>query len=266
MTLKKKIAKWLKITANDIAEIDGYAPKKLGESRSVEFEINGLVESFCKVTEWTNGECYVTSCIPSEIPPARSRRGYRARTGCHALAWHAQERRASQRLVVLWSDVGRQDHTARALAAELNGRPAAKQQDYMELNGTDQRSIDDIRNMIQISKFKPSSKKRIIVIDEAQGVIANAPAAAALLKPLEEPSPDTLWILCSMEPSKFGNGNGKAIANRCTQFVLSPPSNMDCLKQATRIAKGEKMSYLDKELLKDVVRACGSEMRTLTVS
>ena len=32
------------------------APKKLGESRSVEFEINGLVESFCKVTEWINGE------------------------------------------------------------------------------------------------------------------------------------------------------------------------------------------------------------------
>ena len=54
MTLKKKIAKWLKITANDIAEIDGYAPKKFGESRSVEFEINGLVESFCKVTEWCN--------------------------------------------------------------------------------------------------------------------------------------------------------------------------------------------------------------------
>lgn len=56
MNLKKKIAKWLKITANDIAEIDGYAPKKFGESRSVEFEINGLVESFCKVTEWANGE------------------------------------------------------------------------------------------------------------------------------------------------------------------------------------------------------------------
>lgn len=56
MTLKKKIAKWLKITANDIAEIDGYAPKKLSESRSVEFEINGLVESLCKVTEWANGE------------------------------------------------------------------------------------------------------------------------------------------------------------------------------------------------------------------
>ncbi len=56
MNLKKKIVKWLKITAADMAEIDGYAPKKFGESRSVEFEINGLVKSFCKVTEWSNGE------------------------------------------------------------------------------------------------------------------------------------------------------------------------------------------------------------------
>lgn len=56
MNLKKKIVKWLKITANDIAEIDGYSPKKFGESKSVEFEIDGLVKSFCKVTKWSNGE------------------------------------------------------------------------------------------------------------------------------------------------------------------------------------------------------------------
>ena len=137
---------------------------------------------------------------------------------------------------------------ARALATELNGKPAEKQQDYQEINGTDQRSIEDMRNLIQVSKFKPSGKKRIIVIDEAQGVLTNAPAAAALLKPLEEPSPDTLWILCSMDPTKFGSGNGKAIANRCTQFVLEPHSNGELLKQALRIAKGERMRYVDKEL------------------
>lgn len=56
MTLKKKIVKWLKITADDIAEIDGYSPKKFGEYKSVEFEIDGLVKSFCKVTKWSNGE------------------------------------------------------------------------------------------------------------------------------------------------------------------------------------------------------------------
>jgi hypothetical protein len=36
--------------------MDGYQPKKFGESRSVEYEINGLVDTFCKVTEWANGE------------------------------------------------------------------------------------------------------------------------------------------------------------------------------------------------------------------
>lgn len=152
---------------------------------------------------------------------------------------------------------------ARALAAELNGKPADQQQDYMEINGTDQRSIEDMRNLIQVSKFKPASKRRIIVIDEAQGILANAPAAAALLKPLEEPSRDTLWILCSMDPTKFGSGNGKAIANRCTQFVLEPHSNSELLKQALRIVKRERMDYLDKEVLKDVVRSSGSAMRTL---
>ena len=152
---------------------------------------------------------------------------------------------------------------ARALAAELNGKPADQQQDYMEINGTDQRSIEDVRNLIQVSKFRPSGKRRIIVIDEAQGILTNAPAAAALLKPLEEPSRETLWILCSMDPTKFSSGNGKAIANRCTQFVLEPHSNAELLKQALRIVKRERMDYLDKEVLKDVVRASGSAMRTL---
>jgi DNA polymerase III gamma/tau subunit len=154
---------------------------------------------------------------------------------------------------------------ARALAVEINGKPIDKQQQsYMEINGTDQRSIDDIRSLIQTSKFKPDCKKRIIVIDESQGILSNAPAAAALLKPLEEPSPQTLWVLCSMEPSKFLSGNGKAIATRCTQFVLEPPSNSTLFKQAVRIAKGEEMTkYLDKELLKAIVLRSEGTMRTL---
>lgn len=56
MSIKKKVAKWLKITTEDIQEINGYLPKKFGESRSVEYQIDGLVDTFCKVTEWSNGE------------------------------------------------------------------------------------------------------------------------------------------------------------------------------------------------------------------
>jgi len=56
MSIKKKIAKWLKITTEDIQEINGYLPKKFGTSRSVEYQMQGLVDTFCKVTEWSNGE------------------------------------------------------------------------------------------------------------------------------------------------------------------------------------------------------------------
>jgi len=155
---------------------------------------------------------------------------------------------------------------ARAFAAEVNGRPVEQQQDYRELNGGTTRGIDDMRELEKLSKFQPMNKKRIIVIDEAQQLLSNKPAAMALLKPIEEPSKNTIWILCSMDPSKFASGDGKAIANRCKQIVLEPHSSSDLLKQALRIAKGENMTYvLDEEraLLKSVVRASGGEMRTL---
>jgi len=87
-----------------------------------------------------------------------------------------------------------------------------------------------------------------------------------LLKPLEEPSTGTMWIICSSEPSKFGATVGKAILSRCTQFILEPHSNSDLLKQAIRIAKGEKMNYVlteDKSVLKSLVKNANGEMRTI---
>ena len=56
MSIKKTIAKWLKITEEDIQENDYAKFKKFGESRSVEFEYECLAKTFCKVTQWANGE------------------------------------------------------------------------------------------------------------------------------------------------------------------------------------------------------------------
>lgn len=153
---------------------------------------------------------------------------------------------------------------ARAFAADLNGVKSVDDlgTDYREINGTDQRSIEDIRSLIQQSRFKPRHKKRVIVVDEFQGILSNAPAAAALLKPLEEPSKDTLWILCTMDPAKLGSGNGRAIANRCTQFVLNEFSSDELRKQAQRIIKREDMKYAIPAL-DQIVNSCNGEMRTL---
>lgn len=56
--IKKTIAKWLKITEEDVKANDYYHAKLFGEGKTVEYEIDGLAKSFCKLTEWTNGEGY----------------------------------------------------------------------------------------------------------------------------------------------------------------------------------------------------------------
>lgn len=155
---------------------------------------------------------------------------------------------------------------ARAFAADLNGgQSALTSGDYIEVNVADNRSIDDIRELARVSKHRSIyGKKKVIVLDEAQALIG--PALACALKTIEEPSADTTWILCSMEPEKFKSGQYRALANRCVQFNLSLPSNKDMLKQAVRICKGEKMTYMLDEgysLLKHIVLNANGEMRTL---
>lgn len=153
---------------------------------------------------------------------------------------------------------------ARALAAEINGVDSFDKlgNDYMEINCSEKRTIDDVRSIIEKSKYKPSKTRRIIVLDEVQGLVSNAQAAAALLKPLEEPTRSTLWILCTMDPSKFTTGNGRAIANRCTQFVLEKQDKKALTRQAKRILKAEKMGYA-RDLIEQIVEYSAGEMRSL---
>lgn len=68
MNIKKKIAKWLKITEADVIDNGSdYLPKKFGESKSVEYEFKGLCDVFCKVTAWSNGEGFDISFETGKI-------------------------------------------------------------------------------------------------------------------------------------------------------------------------------------------------------
>jgi|SRR5471030_238287 len=155
----------------------------------------------------------------------------------------------------------------RAFAAQVNGLERIGQsRDYIETNAAADKSIESVRQIEQQSKFRAQHKRRFILIDEAHGLLSNPQAANAILKTLEEPAKDTTFIICSMEPAKFSaTETGRAMLNRCSQFVLKPHSPKELLKQAVRIAKREKMSYVLEEgytVLKDLVRGC-SEMRTV---
>lgn len=154
---------------------------------------------------------------------------------------------------------------ARAFAAEVNGVKDVSelQGSYMEVNAANQRTLEDMRELIRVSKFRPTHKRRVICIDEAQQLLGSPAAAQSILKPLEEPASTTTWIICTMEPQKFQSGAGKAIINRCQQFSLTPASVEDLVLYGKRIAKRESMDYIGSKTLTLLAERANSEFRTM---
>ena len=56
--LLSKIGRFLIKQNEEAIEEEYYMPKLFGEGKTVEYEIDGLTKSLCKVTQWTNGEGY----------------------------------------------------------------------------------------------------------------------------------------------------------------------------------------------------------------
>lgn len=147
---------------------------------------------------------------------------------------------------------------ARAFVADLfetkniDGHP-----DYLEINAANARTIDDMRQLLKVATLRPRlAPKRVILLDEVQQLVAQA--EQVLLKPLEKPSPSTLFILASMEPEKIH----QAVKNRCTQYQLDAYSKEDIVKYIKRIAKGEEMSYISDEVSNVVAENSNGELRS----
>ena len=88
--------------------------------------------------------------------------------------------------------------------------------DVLELNGADKTSINDIRELIEFSRYRPtSSKYKIFIIDEVHQISSSA--FNALLKILEEPPEYLKFILATTEVKKVP----VTILSRCQRFDLS---------------------------------------------
>ena len=157
---------------------------------------------------------------------------------------------------------------AKALAADILGTKTllASNPNFSEYNLSENRTIEDIRAIISVSKLKPrdGAIKRIILLEEFQGILGAPAAGNAFLSALENPPDSTLFILCSMEGDKFVSGHvGKALANRCLRFNLQPPGKTELVKQAKRIVTNEGASYITEEVISEVADNCSSQMRIL---
>jgi DNA polymerase-3 subunit gamma/tau len=131
--------------------------------------------------------------------------------------------------------------------------------DLIEINAGEAGNIDDIRNLLQRAKRTPRFNKQIILIDEAH--LLSDKAESTLLVPLEKPSKNCIWILCTTNPEKLKN----TIRNRCTHITLNPISAKEVYARLEIIVREEGLKIKDKDLfkkcLKRIAELCEGQMR-----
>jgi len=132
--------------------------------------------------------------------------------------------------------------------------------DIIEMDAASNRGIDDIRELIESTKYKPSSARfKIFIIDEVH--MLTTQAFNALLKTLEEPPSYVKFILATTDPLKLP----ATILSRVQHFRFKQIKQSDVVNHLCHILNLENIEY-EKEALEMISRAGNGSLRdTLTL-
>jgi len=127
--------------------------------------------------------------------------------------------------------------------------------DVLEMDAASKTGIDDVRELIENSKYNPTSAKyKIFIIDEIH--MLSKQAFNGLLKTLEEPPEKLKFILATTEPRKIPI----TVLSRCQRFDLKRvglQSILDHLKKISKIENGK----ISEEALVLLARASEGSVR-----
>ncbi len=127
--------------------------------------------------------------------------------------------------------------------------------DVLELNGADKTSINDIRDLIELSRYRPTSSKfKIFIIDEVHQI--SSAAFNALLKILEEPPEYLKFIFATTEIKKVP----VTILSRCQRFDLSRIKSTELFEFIKKIKDKENGKVTD-EALKLIIKISEGSVR-----
>ena len=127
--------------------------------------------------------------------------------------------------------------------------------DIIEMDAASNRGIDDIKDLIEHTKYKPSSARyKIFIIDEVH--MLTPPAFNALLKTLEEPPPYIKFILATTDPLKLP----ATILSRTQHFRFKKIPPKLTLQHLEHILNKEGIEY-EKEALEIIARSGAGSLR-----
>jgi DNA polymerase III subunit gamma/tau len=127
--------------------------------------------------------------------------------------------------------------------------------DYIELDAASNRSIDEIRDLIERAAYKPGiGRFKVFMIDEAHQLTKDA--FNALLKTLEEPPDYLKFVLATTDPEKML----PTVLSRCLQFNLRPMAPETVRAHLAQVLAAENVGFEDGAL-RLLARAARGSMR-----
>ncbi len=127
--------------------------------------------------------------------------------------------------------------------------------DILEMDAASKTGIDDVRELIENSKYSPTSANfKIFIIDEVH--MLSKQAFNGLLKTLEEPPQSLKFILATTEVRKIP----VTILSRCQRFDLKRVSIDQLCKHLKQISINEKGKITD-EAIKLIARTAEGSVR-----
>ena len=137
---------------------------------------------------------------------------------------------------------------------------ASRHIDVLEMDAASRTGIDDIRELIESSKYNPTNAKyKIFIIDEIH--MLSKQAFNGLLKTLEEPPLHLKFIFATTEVKKIP----VTIVSKCQRFDLHRIPIKDLLQNFKRILKIENGKISDKALTLIASAAEGSVRDSLSL-
>jgi DNA polymerase-3 subunit gamma/tau len=127
--------------------------------------------------------------------------------------------------------------------------------DVLEIDGASNRGIDEIRDLRERIRYAPTrSRYKIYIIDEVHMLTEHA--FNALLKTLEEPPPQVVFIFATTEPQKVPS----TILSRCQRFDFRKVASTEIALCLSKIAEQERV-YMSSDALYRIARRAEGSLR-----
>ena len=113
---------------------------------------------------------------------------------------------------------------------------AATSLDVIEMDAASNNSVDDIRELRESVAYAPvSGRRKVYILDEAH--MLSTAAWNAFLKTLEEPPPNTVFVLATTEANKVP----ATVVDRCHRFDFHRPTVEQIASVVRRAAEAESI-------------------------